>query len=118
MGNEPAKQVSAGLTPLFLSTILFWMLATNCAWSVVLFSDRLTQCSITRPGETSFTKWCYTSTISTVIIAANAEEETDSPFCKTCQAMEGQKSFMKPTMLHAAMSAETCFAALLCISFS
>ena len=42
---------------------------------------------------------------------AVAEVESSSTFCETCLAMEVRKSFTKPTMLHGATAAETCFAA-------
>ena len=47
-----------------------------------------------------------------------AVEESGSTFHETCLATEVQKSFTKPTMLHGATPAETCFAAPLDTSFS
>ena len=46
------------------------------------------------------------------MVATVAEEESGSTFRETCLATE-----LKPTMLHGATPAETCFAALLHISF-
>ena len=51
-------------------------------------------------------------------LQAIAEVESGSTFRKTCLAMEVQKSFTKPTMLHGAKPAETGFAAPLHTSFS
>ena len=51
-------------------------------------------------------------------LRAVAEVESGSTFRETCLATEGRKSFTKPTMLHGAMPAETCFAAPLHTSFS
>ena len=47
-----------------------------------------------------------------------AEVESGSTFRETCLATEVRKSFTKPTMLHDAKPAETCFAAPLHTSFS
>ena len=47
------------------------------------------------------------------LLRAVAEVESGSTFCETCFTTEVQKSFMKLTMLHSAMPAETCFAVLL-----
>ena len=49
--------------------------------------------------------------ISNAIVATVAEVESRSTFRETCLATEIQKSFTKPTMLHSAAPAETCFAA-------
>ena len=51
-------------------------------------------------------------------LRAVAEVESGSTFRKTCFATDIQKSFTKPTMLHGATPAETCFAAPLHTSFS
>ena len=44
-------------------------------------------------------------------LRAVAEVESGSTFRETCLAMEVQKSFTKPTMLHGATPAKTSFAA-------
>ena len=51
-------------------------------------------------------------------LRAVAEVESGSTFRETCLATEARKSFTKPTMLHGATPAETCFAAPLHTSFS
>ena len=51
-------------------------------------------------------------------LRAVAEVESGSTFRETCLATEVRKSFTKPTMLHGATPAETCFAAPLHTSFS
>ena len=45
-------------------------------------------------------------------LRAVAEVESGSTFRETCLATEVQNSFTKPTMLHGAKAAETCFAAV------
>ena len=52
------------------------------------------------------------------LLRAVAEVESGSTFRETCLATEVRKSFTKPTMLHGATPAETCFAAPLHPSFS
>ena len=47
-----------------------------------------------------------------------AEVESGSTFRETCLATEARKSSTKPTMLHGAMPAESCFAKPLHTSFS
>ena len=49
---------------------------------------------------------------------AEIETKSGSTFHETCLATEVRKSFTKPTMLHGATPAETCFAAPLHTSFS
>ena len=56
--------------------------------------------------------------IATEIVANVAEVESGSTFRETCLATKVQKSFTKPTMLHGATPAETCFALSLHTSFS
>ena len=51
-------------------------------------------------------------------LRAVAEVESRSTFRETCLATEVRKSITKPTMLHGATRAETCFAAPLHTSFS
>ena len=110
LGNKRSQNmfgnVESGLQMLFLvctlSTILVWMLAMNQSQLVIVFSDWLTQRSITRLGKTSFTKWCYTVKLlflspATATSATIAEVESSSTFCETCLTMEVQKSFMKST---------------------
>ena len=52
------------------------------------------------------------------MVATVAEIDSGSTLRDTCFATEVQKSFTKPTMLHGAKPAETCFAAPLHISFT
>ena len=47
--------------------------------------------------------------IAGAIVVTVAEVESGSTFPETCFAKEVQQSFMKPTMLHGATPAETCF---------
>ena len=47
---------------------------------------------------------------ATAIVATVAEVESGCTFRETCLATEVKKSFTKPTMLHGATPAETCFA--------
>ena len=54
----------------------------------------------------------------TAIVATVAKVESGSTFREICLATEVQKSFLKPTMLHGATPAETCFASSLHTSFS
>ena len=58
-------------------------------------SDWLTQSSVTRPSETSFTKWCYTVKLWFFSplrpLRAVAEVESGSTFRETCLATEVQK---------------------------
>ena len=51
-------------------------------------------------------------------LQAVAEVESGSTFRETCLATKVRKSFTKPTMLHGATPAETCFAAPWHTSFS
>ena len=51
--------------------------------------------------------------IATEIVANVAEVESSSTFRETCLATKVQKRFTKPTMLHGATPAETCFASSL-----
>ena len=51
-------------------------------------------------------------------LRAIAEVESGSTFHETCLTTEVRKSFTKPTMLHGATPAETCFTAPLHTSFS
>ena len=53
--------------------------------------------------------------VATAIVATVADVESGSTFGETCLAT---KSFMKPTMLHGATPADTCFATPLHTSFS
>ena len=53
-----------------------------------------------------------------MIVATAADVESGSTFRETCLATEVRESFRKPTMLHGATPAETCFAAPLHTSFS
>ena len=55
---------------------------------------------------------------ATAIVAIVAEVESGSTFREICLATEAQKSFTKPTMLHGAMPAVTCFASSFHTSFS
>lgn len=55
--------------------------------------------------------------VTTQIVATVTEVNSGSTFPETCLATEIQQSFTKPTMLHSATLAETCFAVLLHISF-
>ena len=55
---------------------------------------------------------------ATAIVATVANVESGSTFRETRLATEVQKSFTKPTMLHDATSAETCFTSSLHTSFS
>ena len=57
-------------------------------------------------------------TLVFITTATVAEVENSSTFHETCLAMEVKKSFTKPTMLHGATPAETCFAEPLHTSFS
>ena len=55
---------------------------------------------------------------ATAIVATVAKVESGSTLRETCIATEAQKRFTKPTMLHGATPAETCFESLLHTSFS
>ena len=140
MCNGAAKQVSTGIAPcnikcrnLFgnvetglkmlspdsrnISRYQFHALGRERA-----VSDWLTQRSVTRPNETSFTKWCYMVKLLFFSplrpLRAVAEVESASTFRESCLAKEVRKSSTKPTMLHGATPAETCYAAPLHTSFS
>ena len=79
-------------------------------------SDWLTWRTVTRPSETILLHGETLVFITTSIVAE--VREGCSTFPETCLATEIQQSFMKPTMLHGAMPAETCFAVLLHRIFS
>ena len=85
---------------------------------VVLFSDWLTKRSRVRPISRSGVTRRNSCVITTAIVATVAEVENSSTFRETCLQTEVKKKFMKPTMLHGATPAETCFAAPLHTSFS
>ena len=115
MCNGAAKQISAAIAPFNMKCRNLFVNVETCLkmnhGRLITVSDWLTQRRVTRASETSFTKWCYT-------VKAVAEVESGSTFRGTCLATEVRKSFTKPTMLHGATPAETCFAAPLHTSFS
>ena len=59
-----------------------------------------------------------TDFITSARVATVAEIDSGSTLHDTCLITEVQKSFEKPTILHGATPAETCFAAPLHVSFT
>ena len=59
-----------------------------------------------------------TDFITSAMVATVAEIDSGSTLHDTCLTTEVQKRFTKPTILHGATSAETCFAAPLHVSFT
>ena len=126
MCNGATKEVSAGIAPCNIKCRnLFANVETGLKMNhgrLIPVSDWLTQRSVRRPSETSFTKCCYTVKLLFLSplrpLRAVAEIESGSTFRETCLATEVQKSFTKLIMLHGATPAETCFAAPLHTSFS
>ena len=90
-GNEPLLQISAGLLHHYFC-LPFCFVCLQ--WIVADLFFQLAQCSNNKTRWDQFHKLVLHSKtslfcITTVIAAAYAEEESDSNFCKTCQAMKG-----------------------------
>ena len=120
MCNGAAKQISAGNAPFNIKCRnLFGNVETCLKMShgrLISVSDWLTQRRVTRASETSFTKWCYMVKLlffhhCDCCKPLHTEVESGSTFRETCLATDVRKSFTKPTNLHGATPAETCFAA-------
>ena len=60
----------------------------------------------------------YGGFITSAMVVTVAEIDSGFTLRDTCLAAEVQKSFTKPTILHGATPAETCFPASLRISFT
>ena len=78
----------------------------------------LAKTCVHRRCETSFTKWCYTVKLLFFHHCDRCEVESGSTSRETCLATDVRKRFTKPTMLHGATPAETCFGTPLHTSFS
>ena len=118
VGNALKKQISAGIAPFNIKCHNLIRNVETCLkmnhGRLISVSDWLTQCRVTRVSETSFTN----ETLVSSPLRPVAEVESGSTFRETCLATEVRKSFTKPTMLHGAMPADTCFAAPLHTSFN
>ena len=73
--------------------------------------------SVTRPSETTL-RGVVRYVITSAMVATVAEIDSGSTLHGTCLMTEVQKSFTKPTILHGATPAETCFETPLHVSFT